>query len=99
MAKNKWRPSKGQYGVLGGDRKSKAGGGGLIGRMGGPGVDKLRGARKGKGGLFGRKKVQGLQQGLNQNGANPPLKVDGDYGPKTRRAVGEFNQKQEQNIY
>ena len=89
-------PSKGQWGALGGDRESKQGGGGIVGAMGAlPGVGR---ARKGKGALFGKKKVQNLQTGLNQQGADPALKVDGDYGPKTKKAVDKFN-NQQQNIY
>jgi len=108
--KGAWRPSKGKFGVFGKTsnpdgisgamsnntawRPSK-GSYGLFGRAKG---SKAAG-RKGKGGLFGKSKVQSLQTGLNDQGATPPLKVDGDYGPKTRGAVGEFNAKQEQNIY
>jgi hypothetical protein len=34
--------------------------------------------------------VKFLQDALNEAGANPPLKVDGDFGPKTRAAVSKF---------
>jgi len=108
MAKNKWRPSKGQFGAFGGNAKSKAGGGGFMGAMSGGGNtwkpskgqwgmfgnakgSKARG-RGGKGGMFGKKKVQELQGGLNSNGADPQLKVDGEYGPKTAGAVNSYNQ-------
>jgi len=101
---NTWRPSKGKFGVFG-NAKGKLSGGntwrpskGQWGMFGNAKGSKAAG-RKGKGGLFGKSKVQSLQTGLNDQGATPPLKVDGDYGPKTRGAVDEFNAKQEQNIY
>ncbi|MEY3014686.1 MAG: hypothetical protein RIT45_3421 [Pseudomonadota bacterium] len=37
--------------------------------------------------------VSELQRLLNEHGAQPPLKVDGDFGPATERAVRAYQQK------
>jgi murein L,D-transpeptidase YcbB/YkuD len=40
--------------------------------------------------MFDPVRVKWLQTALNLLGANPPLDVDGEYGPNTRAAVQQF---------
>src|SRR5262245_60414320 len=45
--------------------------------------------------MFDPVRVKWLQTALNLLGANPPLDVDGEYGPLTTEAVKQFQQKKE----
>jgi murein L,D-transpeptidase YcbB/YkuD len=63
---------------------------GQIGKQMFPDIDERLAAAAAASTMFDPIRVKWLQTALNVIGANPPLDVDGEYGPKTKDAVLDF---------
>jgi Putative peptidoglycan binding domain len=63
---------------------------GEIGKEKFPGIDERFAPAAAASTMFDPIRVKWLQTALNVLGANPPLDVDGEYGPMTKDAVLEF---------
>jgi murein L,D-transpeptidase YcbB/YkuD len=63
---------------------------GQIGKQKFPGIDDRFAAAAAASTMSDPVRVKWLQTALNALGANPPLDVDGEYGPKTIEAVTQF---------
>src|SRR6266567_7677396 len=63
---------------------------GEIGKQKFPGIDERLAPAAAASTMFDPIRVKWLQTALNVLGANPPLDVDGEYGPMTKDAVLQF---------
>ena len=63
---------------------------GQIGRQMFPAIDERLAPAAAASTMFDPVRVKWLQTALNVLGVDPPLEVDGDYGPKTTEAVSHF---------
>jgi hypothetical protein len=63
---------------------------GQIGKHMFPGIDERLAPAAAASTMFDPIRVKWLQTALNVIGANPPLEVDGEYGPNTKDAVLQF---------
>jgi len=68
---------------------------GQIGKQMFPGIDDRFAPAAAASTMFDPIRVKWLQTALNILGANPPLDVDGEYGPKTKDAVLDFQKTHE----
>lgn len=65
---------------------------GQIGKQMFPGIDDSLAPAAAATTMFDPVRVKWLQTALNLLGANPPLDVDGEYGPNTKTAVLQFQE-------
>src|SRR5262245_18102617 len=66
-----------------------------IGKEKFPGIDERFASAAAASTMFDPIRIKWLQTALNALGANQPLDVDGEYGPKTKDAVLQFQKAQE----
>src|SRR5215475_15789819 len=66
-----------------------------IGKQKFPGIDERFAPAAAASTMFDPIRIKWLQTALNALGANPPLDVDGEYGPKTKDAVLQFQKAHE----
>ena len=66
-----------------------------IGKQKFPGIDEKFAPAAAASTMFDPIRIKWLQTALNALGANPPLDVDGEYGPMTKDAVLQFQKAHE----